>query len=581
MAGSVLPPRPHRVCPTGPRHPPRRSVAPRASRRTAPRDSGVEPRRAGGSAVQEYPSGASWVPEASRSRTFGVRGPPRGSMPTSGRLFRWEPAFWRNPYAAGEGVGERGARAPRRGFPGEGLRAGRSLRKSLPAGLRRPSFRRVVLLPAFRTGPSGARGAAQSGNLRNGSPGVPRDGTAPTGQNRVTVAARPISGAIRRIDRGLFRSSRPDDDERCALPTLADVPRRPPSRRRWGRARARIACPRMASPPGPRRPAPANEPRLGPTPARTTGRVGFLMGCQLGPPAIGPGRLCWSSRAGPSLRRRLTAAARGCLMVARQRPSALGPSAVGTPTTRSVMVPGAIARCAASPGDEDRRWHRRPGAREPTAAFRSVAFAAPPGPLRLLHGRPDWSLVAPLPRTRTAPCEFAGIGVPVLARSGAGWRATAFDTFGKELEELVACGLAPVGAVRAATGAALTVLGYGDRFGTIAPGRIADLVAVDGDPPVDLGCLRRVRATSRAGGQSSRRQRTGGVLGAATALPPPLRAEGVTCRGGHPAVGYGVAAATTMGSATTTRRHRRVEAVAVPVAVEPLAEGVVGDGSPG
>lgn len=91
------------------------------------------------------------------------------------------------------------------------------------------------------------------------------------------------------------------------------------------------------------------------------------------------------------------------------------------------------------------------------------------------------------------------LGVPILAGSDAGWRATGFDTFWKELEELVACGLTPVDAVRSATGAASAALGCGDRFGTIGPGQVADLLAIEGDLSDDVGRLSRVRAVFQGG----------------------------------------------------------------------------------
>ncbi|HEU5434049.1 MAG TPA: amidohydrolase family protein, partial [Thermomicrobiales bacterium] len=91
------------------------------------------------------------------------------------------------------------------------------------------------------------------------------------------------------------------------------------------------------------------------------------------------------------------------------------------------------------------------------------------------------------------------LGVSILAGSDAGWRATAFETFWKEFEELVAAGLAPIEAVRAGTGAAAQTLGLAQTIGTILPGRRADLLVVDGDLGQDIGCLRRVRAVYQAG----------------------------------------------------------------------------------
>ena len=91
------------------------------------------------------------------------------------------------------------------------------------------------------------------------------------------------------------------------------------------------------------------------------------------------------------------------------------------------------------------------------------------------------------------------LGVPLLAGSDAGWRATAFDTVWKEIDELAECGLSPVAAVRAATGAVCEALGLDDRFGTVQPGKTADLAVVDGDLSADVQRLRRVSNVFLAG----------------------------------------------------------------------------------
>jgi imidazolonepropionase-like amidohydrolase len=100
---------------------------------------------------------------------------------------------------------------------------------------------------------------------------------------------------------------------------------------------------------------------------------------------------------------------------------------------------------------------------------------------------------------RTIVSRLRALGVPLLAGSDAGWRATAFDTFWKELDELVACGLSPVDAIHAATGATSKALGVEDRYGTIRPGLLADLVAVNGDLANDIACLQQVRAVYQGG----------------------------------------------------------------------------------
>lgn len=90
-------------------------------------------------------------------------------------------------------------------------------------------------------------------------------------------------------------------------------------------------------------------------------------------------------------------------------------------------------------------------------------------------------------------------GVPMLAGSDAGWRATAFDTFGKELEELIVCGLSVPEAIHAATGGVTRALGYGETFGTIQPGQRADIIAVVGNLAADIRCLTHVNAVLQEG----------------------------------------------------------------------------------
>jgi len=99
---------------------------------------------------------------------------------------------------------------------------------------------------------------------------------------------------------------------------------------------------------------------------------------------------------------------------------------------------------------------------------------------------------------RAVVAELHSRGVPLLAGSDAGWRATAFETFWKELDELVIAGLSPTAAVSAATGAIARAWGY-DQFGLIAPGYIADLVAVEGDLSANIRCLEKVRAVYQRG----------------------------------------------------------------------------------
>lgn len=69
----------------------------------------------------------------------------------------------------------------------------------------------------------------------------------------------------------------------------------------------------------------------------------------------------------------------------------------------------------------------------------------------------------------------------------------------RELELLVEYGLTPLQALRAATSVNARVLHMEGRIGTVAPGALADLVAVDGDPTRDIARIRRVLLVMKGG----------------------------------------------------------------------------------
>jgi imidazolonepropionase-like amidohydrolase len=60
-------------------------------------------------------------------------------------------------------------------------------------------------------------------------------------------------------------------------------------------------------------------------------------------------------------------------------------------------------------------------------------------------------------------------------------------------------GLPPLDVIRAVTVHAAEMVGWGDRIGAIEPGKLADLIAVGGDPVADVTELQRVRFVMKGG----------------------------------------------------------------------------------
>lgn len=69
----------------------------------------------------------------------------------------------------------------------------------------------------------------------------------------------------------------------------------------------------------------------------------------------------------------------------------------------------------------------------------------------------------------------------------------------KEFEYMVRFGMSPAAALRAATSMAADLMGWSDRAGSIEKGKLADLVAVSGDPLADITELERVRFVMKGG----------------------------------------------------------------------------------
>ena len=90
-------------------------------------------------------------------------------------------------------------------------------------------------------------------------------------------------------------------------------------------------------------------------------------------------------------------------------------------------------------------------------------------------------------------------GVRMVCGSDSGWGYVRFDETHLEVEAMVEAGMSPADALLAATGTAADALGWGDRIGSLAPARFADLLVVAGDPTRDVRTLGKVHAVWLAG----------------------------------------------------------------------------------
>ncbi len=89
------------------------------------------------------------------------------------------------------------------------------------------------------------------------------------------------------------------------------------------------------------------------------------------------------------------------------------------------------------------------------------------------------------------------LGVPLAFGSDAGVFPHGLNA--RQLCYMVANGMSPLQAIRAATVNAAQVLGRGNELGLIAPGHLADMIAVTGEPLDDVTVLERVAGVAKGG----------------------------------------------------------------------------------
>jgi imidazolonepropionase-like amidohydrolase len=109
--------------------------------------------------------------------------------------------------------------------------------------------------------------------------------------------------------------------------------------------------------------------------------------------------------------------------------------------------------------------------------------------------RPKAMTIGPLIQSMFARAYKAGVKVAFGTDTGVG----VHGTNAREFEYMVEAGMPPLEAIRSATLHAATAMGWDDRLGTLEAGKLADIVAVPGDPVADISVMSRVAFVMKDG----------------------------------------------------------------------------------
>lgn len=120
--------------------------------------------------------------------------------------------------------------------------------------------------------------------------------------------------------------------------------------------------------------------------------------------------------------------------------------------------------------------------------------AAEPGYLPEMV-RPKAAALGPQIQDTFARAYKAGVAIVFGTDCGVG----PHGSNAREFEYMVEAGMPPMDAIRSATGVASGFLGIADQVGSLQAGKLADIIAVDGDPLADISVMSKVRFVMKEG----------------------------------------------------------------------------------
>jgi imidazolonepropionase-like amidohydrolase len=91
------------------------------------------------------------------------------------------------------------------------------------------------------------------------------------------------------------------------------------------------------------------------------------------------------------------------------------------------------------------------------------------------------------------------MGVKLVVGSDQLFPEVGINALPLDMAMMVELGLPPMAVIQAATARAAECIGCRDTLGTIEPGKLADLVVVDGDPLQDMQVLQQVALVIKGG----------------------------------------------------------------------------------